>query len=170
MCAWLVHGYHPYVEDAEIYLPGIEKIVNPSLFPAQCGVLPVPCTSDRCSLPHRSVGAMEPLPFDCGCVLAFGLDFFFLVVHVIGSQCFSVPRARWAGVALVAALLSSAGAGTHYTFGSISQPTESRSFAAGFFAIAGVIEKALLACGFGLCLRRLCIPLMAPSLSRWRSW
>src|SRR5215475_10470721 len=33
--ALLVHGYHPFVEDAEIYLPGIEKILNPNLFPTQ---------------------------------------------------------------------------------------------------------------------------------------
>src|SRR5579871_1103456 len=32
--ALLTHGYHPYVEDAEIYLPGIEKILNPRLFPS----------------------------------------------------------------------------------------------------------------------------------------
>ena len=31
--AVLLHGYHPYVEDAEIYLPGIERILNPQLFP-----------------------------------------------------------------------------------------------------------------------------------------
>jgi hypothetical protein len=29
----LTHGYHPYAEDAEIYLPGIERILNPVLFP-----------------------------------------------------------------------------------------------------------------------------------------
>ena len=31
--ALLVHGYHPYAEDAEIYLPGVEKVLNPQLFP-----------------------------------------------------------------------------------------------------------------------------------------
>jgi hypothetical protein len=30
----LVQGYHPYAEDAEIYLPGVLKILNPALFPA----------------------------------------------------------------------------------------------------------------------------------------
>ena len=29
----LVHGYHPYAEDAEIYLPGVERILHPELFP-----------------------------------------------------------------------------------------------------------------------------------------
>jgi len=32
--ALTIHGYHPYAEDAEIYLPGILKILHPSLFPA----------------------------------------------------------------------------------------------------------------------------------------
>src|SRR5579859_3670830 len=32
--ALLIHGYHPYAEDAEIYLPGVLKILNPSLFPS----------------------------------------------------------------------------------------------------------------------------------------
>lgn len=32
--ALLIHGYHPYAEDAEIYLPGVLKILNPGLFPA----------------------------------------------------------------------------------------------------------------------------------------
>lgn len=32
--ALFVHGYHPYAEDAEIYLPGVEHILNPSLFPS----------------------------------------------------------------------------------------------------------------------------------------
>ena len=36
--ALLIHGYHPYAEDAEIYLPGVLKILNPSLFPANAAV------------------------------------------------------------------------------------------------------------------------------------
>src|SRR5215469_13266339 len=31
--ALCIHGYHPYVEDAEIYLPGVLKILNPNLYP-----------------------------------------------------------------------------------------------------------------------------------------
>src|SRR5215470_16939005 len=29
----VVHGYHPAAEDGEIYLPGIKKILNPTLYP-----------------------------------------------------------------------------------------------------------------------------------------
>src|SRR5215510_10505426 len=31
--AIFVHGYHPGVEDGEIYLPGIKKLLNPALYP-----------------------------------------------------------------------------------------------------------------------------------------
>jgi len=31
------HGYHPYAEDAEICLPGVEKALQPTLFPASTG-------------------------------------------------------------------------------------------------------------------------------------
>ncbi|HET9101440.1 MAG TPA: hypothetical protein VFN62_13685 [Acidobacteriaceae bacterium] len=33
LLALLVQGYHPFVDDAAIYLAGIEKVINPSLFP-----------------------------------------------------------------------------------------------------------------------------------------
>src|SRR5271154_2519732 len=32
--AMLVHGYHPWAEDAEIYLPGVEKTLHPEIFPS----------------------------------------------------------------------------------------------------------------------------------------
>ena len=28
-----MHGYHPWAEDAAIYIPGVEKLLNPKLFP-----------------------------------------------------------------------------------------------------------------------------------------
>ena len=31
--AILVHGYHPFVEDAEIYVPGIKQALHPALYP-----------------------------------------------------------------------------------------------------------------------------------------
>ena len=31
--ALLIQGYHPYVDDAAIYVAGIEKVIHPSLFP-----------------------------------------------------------------------------------------------------------------------------------------
>ena len=32
--ALFIHGYHPYSEDGGVYLPGIEKILHPELFPS----------------------------------------------------------------------------------------------------------------------------------------
>jgi hypothetical protein len=33
LLALLIHGYHPYAEDGGLYLAGIERLVDPSLFP-----------------------------------------------------------------------------------------------------------------------------------------
>src|SRR5262249_44939847 len=37
LAAVLIHGYHPFVEDAEIYVPGIKKLLNPALYPLNDG-------------------------------------------------------------------------------------------------------------------------------------
>ena len=33
VAALFVHGYHPATEDAEIYIPGIKKLLYPALYP-----------------------------------------------------------------------------------------------------------------------------------------
>ena len=33
LLALLIQGYHPFVDDAAIYVAGIERIIHPSLFP-----------------------------------------------------------------------------------------------------------------------------------------
>jgi hypothetical protein len=35
--AALIHGFHPYAEDAGVYLPGVLKILHPELYPAWTG-------------------------------------------------------------------------------------------------------------------------------------
>jgi len=33
VAAIAIHGYHPYSEDAGIYVPAIKKLLNPELYP-----------------------------------------------------------------------------------------------------------------------------------------
>jgi hypothetical protein len=37
LVAVLIHGYHPYAEDAGVYLPGVLKLLHPDLYPAWTG-------------------------------------------------------------------------------------------------------------------------------------
>jgi len=83
---------------------------------------------------------------------------------------FSVPRARWAGVAFGAALLTAAGDwNITITFWINISTHESRTFA-GIFRLTGVIEKRYWHCGDLACVCGGCAsPHGRPSLSRWRS-
>ena len=112
--AALVHGYHPFVEDAEIYVPGIKKLLNPELYPrnqeffaSHAGMTFYPnliAWSSRLShLPVEWV------------LLAWHLACVFVLLAgcwKLGNLCFRSERAAWAGTLLVAAMLTIPIAGT----------------------------------------------------------
>ena len=35
LCAFVIGGYHPFAEDGGIYMAGVERLLNPSLYPYQ---------------------------------------------------------------------------------------------------------------------------------------
>ena len=110
----LVHGYHMGTDDAAIYAPGIERTADPSLFPfgseffmhhAGLSVFP------------RLVAAvtwLTRLRIESSMMLCFALAQFLLLyaAYELARQCFRSERARWAGVGLLAALMSVPVAGT----------------------------------------------------------
>lgn len=141
--ALLVQGYHPWVEDAEIYLPGAEKILHPELFPfnsqffeshAHLTIFP--------NFIAASVRASH-LPLDV-VLLFWQLTCIFLLLLAcwqLISKCFPDERARWAGVALVAALLTLPVAGTAlYIMDQYVNPRNLVAFAA-ILVIAKVIDR-----------------------------
>ena len=112
--AVLVHGYHPAVEDGELYLPGVKKILNPALYPFNDQFF---MSHARMTLFSRLVAAsvrFSHLPFDWVILLwhvacVFGL---LLGCWRVSRACFRQPLAPWGSVALVAALLTIPVAGT----------------------------------------------------------
>jgi hypothetical protein len=112
--AILVHGYHPYVEDAEIYVPGIKKILNPALYPYNQVFF---ASHARLTLfPNLIAGSMRltHLPVDWGLALWHFLSIFLLLLACwrLASLAFRDPVAKWGGLALVASLLTIPVAGT----------------------------------------------------------
>jgi hypothetical protein len=112
--AVLIHGYHPTAEDAEIYLPGILKLIHPSLFPRNAAFF-------------QSHAAMTLFPNliadsirfthvpEAIALLAWHLLSIFLMLWAswrIASLCFREKRAVWCAVGLVACLLTMPVAGT----------------------------------------------------------
>ena len=160
--ALLVHGYHPFSEDAEIYLPGVEKILHPELFP----------TGQEFFRSHASLTLfpnvvalslrVTHLPMEVGLFLWHLASIFLLLLACweLGGLFFpDARRARWGGVCLVAALLTIPVAGTAlYIMDQYLNPRNLAAFA-GIFMLARTLEKkyvgALLWLAVAVCMHPL---------------
>lgn len=161
--AMLVHGYHPYVEDAEIYLPGVKKLLNPALYPF----------GGEFFLSHAHMTLfpwliawsvrLAHLPFDVAILLWQVLSIFLLLLGCwkLTGVCFRDPRARWCGVALVAALLTLPVAGTALYI--MDQYITSRSMSAFgvLFAILYAAEERYVWAGLWIAFTAAVHPLMS---------
>jgi len=112
--ALTIHGYHPYAEDAEIYLPGVLKRLEPSLFPhnaeffqSHAGLTAFPAiVAASVRATHVALPVM---------LLAWQLLSIFavlLAVWRIARLSFHTEAAAWCGTMLVASLLTIPVAGT----------------------------------------------------------
>jgi hypothetical protein len=112
--ALFVHGYHPGIEDAEIYGPGIKKLLNPSLYPFGSEFF---LNHARLTFFDELMAAsvrISHLSFDLTIFISYLLSTFLtlLACWKLSVECFRKPAGQWAGVALVAGLLTISIAGT----------------------------------------------------------
>ncbi len=147
--AVLVHGFHPYVEDAEIYVPGIKRTLNPALYPYNAGFF-----SSHAHLtlfPNLIAGSIRltHLSTDWALFLWHFFSIFLLLLGCwhIGRLAFRDPLARWGGVALVASLLTIPVAGTALYIMDQYLNTRSLSTPAVLFIVANVAERKFLRAG-----------------------
>jgi hypothetical protein len=141
-----VHGYHPYAEDAEIYLPGIEKKLDPSLFPANTQFFQSHANATWFPTVVAPSIRITHLPFDTAifCWHVLSIFLFLWALWELSGRCFSDSRARWAGVCLVGALFTLPVAGTALYI--IDQYFNPRNLTAslGLFCLVKVIDKKYL--------------------------
>ena len=141
--ALLVHGYHPYAEDAEIYLPGLERILHPGLF----------AVGQEFFASHASLTIFPNLvsfslrlshaPMETGLFVWHLASIFLLLLACwqVSGVCFPNAMARWGGVCLIAALLTIPVAGTAlYIMDQYLNPRNLAAFAV-IFAVARTLEK-----------------------------
>jgi len=151
--ALLVHGYHPFAEDAEIYLPGVEKILHPELFPS--GQEFFASHASLTIFPNLVALSLRVthLPLEAGLFLWHVVSIFLLLLACweLSGLLFPGERrssarpssvsARWGAVCLVAALLTIPVAGTAlYIMDQYLNPRNLAAFA-GLFAVARTLEK-----------------------------
>jgi len=159
--AFLTHGYHPYAEDAEIYLPGVERLLNPLLFPV--GREFFQSHASMTLFPNLVAVSLRAtrLPFETG-LLAWHLAsilFMLLACWQLSSILFPSATARWGSVCLIAGLLTLPVAGTAlFIMDQYLNPRNLAAFAA-VFAVARILEKkylrALAWVGFAACVHPL---------------
>lgn len=159
----LVHGYHPFAEDAEIYLPGVERVLNPRVFPidreffashASLTIFP--------NLIAFSVRVTH-LPMTAGLFLwhLASIFLFLLACWELTGVLFSSKQARLGGVCMVAALLTMPVAGTSlYIMDQYLNPRNLAAFAA-VFAVARTLEAKYIRAGLWLAFGASVHPLMA---------
>lgn len=143
LAALAVHGYHPYAEDAEIYLPGIKKLLHPALYPS--GTEFFESHASLTLFPNLIAGTvrLSHIPFDYA-IFIWHLASIFLLLRAcweFGGVCFATTRARWGAVALIGSLLTLPVAGTAlYLMDQYLNPRNLAAFAA-VFAVTRVLEK-----------------------------
>lgn len=144
--AILLHGYHPYVEDAEIYLPGIKKLLNPALYQMNPGFFS--SHAGMTMFPNLIAASVRltHLPFDVALLLwqfasVFGL---MLACWRIGRTVFRSAPAAWAGAGMVAGMLGIPIAGTALLLMDQYLNTRSVSTAMVLLMAASVVEGRYL--------------------------
>lgn len=144
--ALLTHGYHPYAEDAEIYLPGVERILNPALFPV--GQEFFQSHASMTLFPNLVAFSLRAthLPFEAGLLAWHATSIFLLLLASwqLSGILFSSAKARWGSVCLIAALLTIPVAETAlYLMDQYLNPRNLAAFSA-VFAVARILEKKYL--------------------------
>ncbi|MBS1852285.1 MAG: hypothetical protein JST79_15370 [Acidobacteria bacterium] len=162
-CALLVHGYHPYVEDAEIYVPGIKQALHHDLYPQNSAFF---ASHARMTLfPNLIAGSLRltHLPLEWGLLLWHFASVFLLLLACwhIGRLCFPESLARWGGVAMIASLLTLPIAGTALYLMDQYLNTRSLSTPAALFMVAHTLERKYLRAGVWGLFTALIHPLMA---------
>jgi hypothetical protein len=103
-----IHGYHPGVEDAEIYLPAAKKLLHPELYPYASEFFII---HDRMSLFSPILvwtARITHLSMDWTIALWYVVSLFAMLAAcwMLVATCFQSPRARWCSMLFITALLT----------------------------------------------------------------
>jgi len=141
--AFVIHGYHPWSEDAETYLPGIEKVLHPQLFPV--GAEYFQLHAHMTFFPQLIAWSVRLTHLPLSVILLFWqFASFFLFLTAcwqLMRKLFPDSHACWAGVVLITALFTLPVAGTAlYLMDPFLNPRNIIAFAQ-VYAVLRVIER-----------------------------
>jgi hypothetical protein len=170
--ALLIHGYHPYAEDSEIYLPGVLKILDSSLFPTNPEFFGQHAGH---SLYARLIAAsvqVTHMSLPWGLFLWHVTSIFLMLFGTLrlAATLFEEERARWAAVLLMATLLTLPVAGTAlYIFDQYLNPRNLAALAA-LLAVADVLDRKYVVAVLWLAFAAAMHPFMAGFAILFCAW
>jgi hypothetical protein len=141
--AMLILGYHPGLEDDAFYLAAIRKKLNPALFPHDSDFFQLQFQATWFDNLIAASVRFTHLPLEW-MLLAWQFAAVFTTLAAcwwIARRCFAETHARWAAVALVAALLTIPVSGTGIALMDQYLHPRALATAAILCAIAATVEK-----------------------------
>jgi hypothetical protein len=159
----VVHGYHPFADDAAIYISGVRKLVDPRLYKPDAAF--VVAHTHFSIFAHLLTWVIRltrlPLEFLLFTVHLGSIFLYLLACWTIAERLFPLLAQRWCAVALAAACFTLPIAGTalslmdpYVTARSLSTPLQ-------LFALAAAIDRRWSRCLVFLAAAAVLHPLMA---------
>lgn len=163
LVALFIQGYHPYADDAAIYVAGIEKVIHPSLFSLHAEyVLPhLKHSAFSFALGWLIRGLHIPLGYALFASYLASLWLMLFACWRLASLLFSGSPARLGAILLMTATLTLPVAGTAIFIFDPYLTARSFSTPLTLFAIAYVLERRMVACALCLIAAFILHPLMA---------
>ena len=159
----LIHGYHPYSEDAGIYVAGLRKLVNPSLYRPDAAFVLANTHVSLFGYLLAAILRITWMPLDCLLFLTYlaSIVAFLAASWMLARRIFISPAARWSATALAAACFTLPLAGTSLMLMDPYVTARSFSTPLGLFALAAAIDRRWTLTAVVLLLAALMHPLMA---------
>ncbi|MBT9331925.1 hypothetical protein [Paracidobacterium acidisoli] len=159
-------GYHPFADDADIYVAGIRRLLDPTLYPADAAFV---LAHTHLSIFAHGMAAFVrlsyiPLPWVLLAAHLASIFLFLLACFQLASRLFATPAQRFGAVIMAAACFTLPVAGTALVLMDPYVTARSFSTPCGLFAVAACLDCAWLRMACFAALAALLHPLMAAFL------
>ena len=177
----LVHGYHPLADDGAVYVAGIKKLADPSLYQSDAVFVSSPTHFSIFAHVLAALLRWGDLPLPALLLLCHLASIFLLLLGswALAARIFVRNSGRWGAVLLAACCFTLPVAGTSLCIMDPYVTARSFSTPLSLFALAAVLDEKWMESALWLALAALLHPLMAAytaiamltlALARRRMW
>ena len=161
--ALLVHGYHPLADDGAVYVTGVKKLLDSTLYPSDAVFALAPTHFSIFAHVLAALVSWGHLPLPILLLVCHLLSIFFYLLGCweVSAHLFSTPNARWGAVLLGACFFTLPVAGTSLSLMDPYVTARSFSTPLTLFALASVLAERWTQSALWLALAALLHPLMA---------